>query len=294
MRALLVIGLLLLRSVSARACDSTDGASPSTAQGLQAGRNPSNFAATGVGSGVGNDPAFDAEAAQRLLLLVNQARAESGLSPVAMDAALNDAAQAHGREMLRHGSLSHQFPGEGDLLSRLGQGGYHFNGAGENVALDYSAEHVHEAWMLSDVHRHNLLEPTFNAVGIAVLWSQCQMYVVQDFVHQLPKLDPVQAEDLVAEKVAALRTQTRLPRLNRVKNPNPAEACPSTKKKPNRGEFSNARYVLSYSNAEPQALPASAGTVISNGQMKDFSVGACYARTEKNPNGAYFVTMMFY
>jgi uncharacterized protein YkwD len=286
MRALLVIGLLLLRGVSARACDSKDGAPASTAPGLQAGRKLSNS--------VGNDPEFDAEAAEQLLTLVNQARAEAGLSPLAVDATLNQAAQAHGREMLQHGSLSHQFAGEGDLLSRLGQGGYHFNGAGENVALDYSAEHVHEAWMLSEVHRHNLLEPTFNAVGIAVLWSHCQMYVVQDFAHQVPKLDPVQAEDLIAEKVAALRTQTRLPRLNRVKNPKLSDACSLTKNKQSRGEVSNARYVLSYSNAEPQALPASAGTVIGNGQMKDFSVGACYARTEKNPNGAYFVTMMFY
>lgn len=286
MRALLVIGLLLLRGVSARACGSKDGAPASTAEGLRAGRNLTNS--------VGNDPEFDAEAAQQLLALVNEARKESGLSFLEMDATLNQAAQAHGREMLRHGSLSHQFPGEEDLLSRLGQGGYHFNGAGENVALDYSAAHVQEAWMLSEVHRRNLLEPSFNAVGIAVLWNHCQMYVVQDFAHQLPKVDPVEAENLIAEKVAALRTQTRLPRLNRLKNPNLSEACSSTKKKQSRGEVSNARYVLSYSNPEPQALPASAGTVIGNGQMKDFSVGACYARTEKNPNGAYFVTMMFY
>jgi len=79
-----------------------------------------------------------------------------------------------------------------------------------------------------------------------------------------------------------------------VKNPNLAGACPSGKEKQNRAAFSNARYVLSYSNAEPQALPPAAGNVISNSQMRDFSVGACYARTEKNPNGAYFVTMMFY
>jgi hypothetical protein len=196
--------------------------------------------------------------------------------------------------MLQRGTLSHQFPGEADLLARLGQSGAHFSRAGENVAFDYSAEHAHQSLMASDEHRRNLLDPSFNAVGIAVVWTRCQMYVVQDFARQLPTYDAGQAEDLIAEKVATLRTQTRLPRLNRVKSPSPSESCSSGKAKPSHAAFSNARYVLSYSNAEPQALPPSAGNVISNGQMKDFSVGACYARTEKNPNGAYFVTMMFY
>jgi hypothetical protein len=209
-----------------------------------------------------------------------------------MDETLNAAAQAHGLEMLQRGELSHQLPGEADLLSRLGQSGAHFNRAGENVALDYSPEHAHLALMTSDEHRHNLLDPSFNAIGIAVIWTRCQMYVVQDFAHELPTYATGQAEDLIAEKVASLRTQTRLPKLNRVKSPNLSESCSPSKT--NRAAFSNARYVLSYSNAEPQALPSSAGNVISNGQMKDFSVGACYARTEKNPNGAYFVTMMFY
>jgi len=85
-----------------------------------------------------------------------------------------------------------------------------------------------------------------------------------------------------------------LPRLNRLKNPNLSAACSSGIAKPNRAALSSARYILSYTNAEPQVLPPSAGNVIGNGQMKDFSVGACYTRTEKNPNGAYFVTMMFY
>jgi len=285
MRVLVSIGLLLLSGVSALACEREDDASAATAQAFQPGRPASEAA---------NKTAFDPRAAQEILLLLNQARAEAGLSALAMDENLNAAAQAHGREMFQRGQLSHQFSGEPDLLSRLGQTGAHFNRVGENVAFDYSAAHAHQALMMSDEHRHNLLDPSFNAIGIAVIWTRCQLYVVQDFAHQLPTYEAAQAEDLIAEKVRVLRTQTRLPRLNRVKSPNLSEVCSSGKAKQNRVAFSNARYVLSYSNAEPQALPPAAGNVISNSQMRDFSVGACYARTEKNPNGAYFVTMMFY
>jgi uncharacterized protein YkwD len=290
MRALLSIGVLLLTGVSALACEraleASNSASSAAAQPLQPDR--------ALSDSVPNGTVFDARAAQEILRLVNQARAQADLAPLVMDETLSHAAQTHGREMLQHGQLSHQFPGEADLLVRLGQSGVHLSRAGENVAFDYSAAHAHQALMLSDEHRHNLLDPSFNAVGIAVIWSRCQMYVVQDFARELPTYDAGQAEDLIADKVATLRTQTRLPRLNRVKSSNLSEACSSGKAKPNRAAFSNARYVLSYSNAEPQALPPSAGNVIRDSQMRDFSVGACYARTEKNPNGAYFVTMMFY
>ncbi len=276
------IGILLLSGASALACERVDELSAASVQGVQPGRAVYE-----------PETASDAQAARSILSLMNQARTQAGLAPLVLDSALNAAAQAHGLEMLQRGELSHQFSGESDLSTRLGQSGVHFSRAGENIALDYSAQHAHQSLMASDEHRRNLLDPNFNAVGIAVVWTRCQMYVVQDFARQLPKYEAGQAEDLIAEKVASLRTQTRLPRLNRVKSTRAPEACSA--ELPQRGMAApNARYVLSYSNSEPQLLPVSAGNVISNGQMKDFSVGACYARTEKNPNGAYFVTMMFY
>ena len=288
MRVLLSIGLLsmaaLLGNVPARACERTDEISAAQSQSV------SETAAANALS----QAQFDAKAAQEILRWINQSRAQAGVAPLALDDALNLAAQAHAQQMLQRGELSHQYPGEPDLTLRLAQSGAHFNHAGENVALDFSLQHAHQSLMTSDEHRRNLLDSSFNAVGIAVVWSRCQMYLVQDFAHQLPTLGAGQAEDLIAEKVATLRTQTRLPKLNRVKSATIPEICSSGKMKPARASYSNARYVLSYTNAEPQALPSSASNVIGNGQMRDFSVGACYARTEKNPNGAYFVTMMFY
>jgi uncharacterized protein YkwD len=251
--------------------------------------------AGGVGQGsVASDPSLDSAAGLVMLRLANQARAKLGLEPLAWNEALATAAQAHGREMLRRGELSHQFAGEPDLMTRLGTTGAHFNRAGENVAYDYSAEHAQESFMNSEAHRHNLLDPSFNAAGIAIVPVQGQIYVVQDFAHQLPLYDPGEAEELIAKKVEVLRDKSRLPRLNRVKSPAPRDSCSPNQRKQTNADFANARYVVSYSNAEPEILPASAGNVIADGQTRNYSVGACYARTEKNPTGAYFVTMTFY
>ncbi len=124
MRVLLSIGVLLLSGISALACDRTDELASSPAQILQ----PSHTVFTSPDTG------FDVHAAQEILRLVNQARAQAGETPLAWDDALSLAAQAHGREMLQRGMLSHQFPGEPALQDRLGPTGLHFNQAGANVS----------------------------------------------------------------------------------------------------------------------------------------------------------------
>jgi len=282
MRVLKTLGILVLSGVSAMACGRTDGPSSGSAAALGV---PVPVSASG---GLGGD--FDAPAARQILNLMNQARVQAGQPPLVLDEALSQAAQTHILAMLRHGDLSHQLGGESSLSERLTQNGVHFSRAAENIALDYSPEHAQQSLMASDEHRRNLLDSSFNAVGIAVVWDRCQVYVVQDFARQVPRYEASQAEELIARKVALIRTQTRLPQLRLVKDPNPSQACTGR----NASSISNAHYVLSYSNAEPEAIPPTAATLIGNRQMKDVSIGACYARTEKNPSGAYFVTMMFY
>src|SRR6266852_3420247 len=124
MRVLVSISVLLLGGVCALACDRTDESSGSTVQALQPSRSVSRTTS--------DDSAFDELAAQEILRLVNQARTQAGKPPLVLDEALSLAAQAHGREMWQRRELSHQFPGERDLQSRLGQSGVHFEQAGEN------------------------------------------------------------------------------------------------------------------------------------------------------------------
>ena len=133
----------------------------------------------------------DAAAESELLRLANQSRQQAGVPPLRMNEDLIKAARAHARLMIQQQQLSHQFDGEASLMKRLHETGVPLNSAGENVAYNASAEAAFEAFMHSPAHRSNLLDPDFNAAGFAAIWSEGRLYVVQDFVRQVPDMTPV-------------------------------------------------------------------------------------------------------
>jgi hypothetical protein len=49
--------------------------------------------------------------------------------------------------------------------------------------------------------------------------------------------------------------------------------------------------VLSYTSLHPETLPSGAAHAIASGGLRDFSVGACYARTDTYPTGVYWVVL---
>jgi len=132
----------------------------------------------------------DSAAESELLRLANQSRQQAGVPPLRMNEDLIGAARSHARLMIEQRQLSHQFDGEPSLLKRLHGTGVPLNSVGENVAYNANAEQVFDALMHSLPHRANLLDPDFNAVGFAAFWSEGRLYVVQDFVRQLPEVTP--------------------------------------------------------------------------------------------------------
>jgi uncharacterized protein YkwD len=242
---------------------------------------------------------FDEQAEIDLLRRVNDARARVGAPPLATTSELIVAARQHALEMLRHEKISHQFPGEADLKQRLAGWNTHFDKAGENVAMDFSAEEAQDSLMGSPGHRANLLNPAFNAVGIGIAREGSRLYVVQDFVRALPKVEGPQAEEQIAQRVNRLRQQTRLPQLQRQPKPELRDtACDmarhnriDTKSAPATGR---PQFVLSYTEMSPDEVPASAGKYIADASIKRYSVGACYAQNQTYPSGAYYVMMLFY
>jgi uncharacterized protein YkwD len=134
--------------------------------------------------------AEDSAAESDLLAMANRIRREAGVPPLRMNPELTKAARAHARLMIQQRQLSHQFDGEPSLLKRLHETGVPLNSVGENVAYHASTEQVFDALMHSPPHRANLLDPDFNAAGFAAFWSEGRLYVVQDFVRQLPEVTP--------------------------------------------------------------------------------------------------------
>src|ERR1700722_9234720 len=77
---------------------------------------------------------------QQVMDLANADRAQQGLAPLKWDPALAQAAADHAQLMAQQPALSHQYPGEADLVTRCGAAGAHFRSIAENVALASSPQ----------------------------------------------------------------------------------------------------------------------------------------------------------
>ena len=119
-----------------------------------------------------------ARAAIRCLL--NRKRANHGLRRLDKSRRLKRAAQKHTKHMKRNRCFAHECPGEASVLSRLKKVRYIHNGLrrwsyGENIA--YGGSHmgspkaIVRAWMHSDGHRHNILNPDFREIGVGILFG---------------------------------------------------------------------------------------------------------------------------
>ena len=139
-----------------------------------------------------------------LKVAADQERAALGLPPLRLDLALSAAAQRHATLMVEHNGISHQFAGEPELVSRASTAGARFSRITENVAQAPSALIVQTAWMHSEGHRHNLLDPQVDSVGISVISRNGQMFAVEDFARTVAPLSIRQQEGTVAAVVLAL------------------------------------------------------------------------------------------
>src|ERR1051326_8162633 len=100
---------------------------------------------------------------------LNQERQKAGLPALEWNELAAEAARRHAALLAENATLSHQFTGEPSLAERLGAAGVRFTRAGENIARTEHIEDIHPALMNSPGHRANILNPHYNAVGIAVV-----------------------------------------------------------------------------------------------------------------------------
>lgn len=245
------------------------------------------------------DIPFDHEpqSEQQLLALANEARHRAGAPPLRLDAGLSEAARIHAEAMLEVGQLSHQFQGEPTLPQRLAATtNLQLDQAGENVALDYDAEHGHEHLMLSPPHRANLLNPAFNVVGLGVVRSGDRLYIVQDFGHALPSYSVDEVKARVAASLNNMRRSAGQPELPRRDLLTADQAACSMAQADKLGtapvrKLAGQSTVLTYTSLRPETLPSGTSHAISSRNLHSFSVGACYSRTDTYPTGVYWIVL---
>ena len=241
--------------------------------------------------------AYDLQAERQLLEMANAERAHAGLEPLKMDDGLVRAARAHAAEMALQNQLSHQFSGEPSLPQRLAASSpLHLEREGENVAMAANPDQAHQALMSSPPHRDNLMSPNFNVAGFGVFRSGHMLYVAQDFGSSLPSYSVRQAQELVDSSVERLRAQAKLPRLQRVDSGSAqSSACAMAQADSlNAAAPPPGAYMLRYTSMTPEALPSTISKVIAARGLHTYSAGTCYAKTQKYPNGAYWVVLVFY
>lgn len=254
-------------------------------------------AAAGVGAGAAFR--YDEAAEQKILELLNQARAQRGLPPLQQNAQLQEAARAHSQLLAKRQKLSHKFGGEPAANERLAMTGLHFDRDGENVGLNQSAEGVHQGFMHSPPHRANILDPDYNAVGIGVVERGGNIWVTEDFARTFAEYSASGVEEIVAGRVSELRGRAGLPSLGRrfvaVLRHDACSMAHEDKLDPRLPlRVQDVRQAATFTSTEPQVLPPDAVVIARQRTAKGFAVGACFARTRKYPAGAYWIVLVTY
>jgi uncharacterized protein YkwD len=247
-----------------------------------------------------HSPNEDAAAENQLLELANESRRQAGVPPLRADRGLTDAAREHAQRMVANGELSHQFAGEAALMVRIADiSSLRFDRAGENVAYNASADSAHDALMHSPPHRQNLLDPNFNVAGMAAIWSNGRLYVVEDFARQVASYSAQQTRQIVGRAVSEIRSQAGLAQLRQVSSPGLDEAvCSQARQNRVSARPLNVSYpsreIITYTQSKPEVLPQNAVRMLSSSGVSQFAVGACFARDARYPSGMYWVAILLY
>ena len=113
-----------------------------------------------------------------VIRLVNVKRAKYGLSPLTEHLELSRAARYKSQDMSDHQYFSHTSPTYGSPFEMMEAFDITFLSAGENIACGYGTPaEVVSGWMNSPGHRDNILDPSFNQIGVGYVakgryWTQ--------------------------------------------------------------------------------------------------------------------------
>ncbi len=106
---------------------------------------------------------------EAVINLTNGKRKEAGIGEVSPDSSLTIAAQNKAQDMFAKNYWAHVSPTGTEPWFFISQAKYNYLLAGENLARDFNdSKAVVEAWVNSQYHRENLLNPRYKDIGVAV------------------------------------------------------------------------------------------------------------------------------
>lgn len=123
------------------------------------------------------------------LVNVERANANTGLKPLVLSDKLNQVAYSHSQDMALSDYFSHTGANGSSPQDRAYKAGYQYSRFGENIAAGYvTPEEVVAAWMTSQGHRANILNPNYKEMGVGYYYLESDTgninynyYWTQDF-----------------------------------------------------------------------------------------------------------------
>ncbi|MBS4040137.1 MAG: hypothetical protein KGZ81_06010, partial [Flavobacteriales bacterium] len=98
----------------------------------------------------------------------NQARREAGLKDLIIDTDLAYVSRVKSKDMHDNNYFSHTSPTHGSPFDMMRAFGIQYKGAAENIAKNSSVQAAHNAFMNSEGHRKNILNPNLTHIGIGI------------------------------------------------------------------------------------------------------------------------------
>lgn len=115
---------------------------------------------------------------REVIRLVNEIRAQHGIGELKADENLSRVARIKSQDMKDNNYFSHTSPTYGSPFEMMKSFGISYKTAGENIARGYmTPQAVVDGWMNSEGHRANILNASFNTIGVGYVaegnyWTQ--------------------------------------------------------------------------------------------------------------------------
>jgi uncharacterized protein YkwD len=231
-------------------------------------------------------PVLAQQSAEQVVMeLANQDRAQQGLPPLRWDPALAQAAAEHAQLMAQQPALSHQYPGEPDLVARAAAAGAHFRSVAENVALAPNPQALEQEWMHSPPHRANILNPTMTTIGVGLVKQGGNYYAVEDFAAGVAQLQP----DQIEQKIGQLLAQRGLQSAGLTQDAR--QTCEME-----HGSAGGSRpwFIMRWEGTDLSRLPDVLEQKIATGKYHKAAVGACDSGNPTQGFTTYKVAVMLY
>jgi Cysteine-rich secretory protein family len=234
-------------------------------------------------------------AEKRIFEELNHERVSHGLSPLDWNNHAADAARAHARLLAENGKLSHQFLGEATLQERLGATGARFTVAAENVARTEYIEDVHPALMGSSGHRANILNTSYNAVGIGVVEDKGRVYVTQDFIFLVPEYSESQFSSAFVGSFNLTRKGKGIRPLEARPDAQLRELACSTDGDAIRlaDKLSGVKAVVVFTSSDPHHLPEQMIPRAANADFHRMSYGVCFRPDQEHGYANFWIVAAF-